>query len=142
MLHIRTSCRFAHSHSAKRFTHRAPDHAWIQEGKKNPQFRNQFGMQAKAPTLMDQYLKTASACIQKGKYCFVHAQSASFRFPVVFFDELRGKNSNFFRYLRYPSPQFNRSQEEVMAKIKQYVNEHGSEAWSFGGWGHSPSRPD
>lgn len=106
------------SRTCKRFTHRTPDFFWVENGVKD------LGYCRVAPELMSRYMRAASACRQKGKHPFVHAQTAVFRFPRVFVEEVSGvktRFTDFFRYLRDPAPQFAVEASAVKKRVDDFV---------------------
>jgi hypothetical protein len=135
----------------KRWTHRAPDLVFFNEGvKKNKHFENQVGnaidKMQEFPKLISNYFKVATAATLKGKTPFVHAQAAMWSVPRLFTREL---NRNF--YTKYPfhhslrpnsDKDYQCDRKEIEEKIKVFCQNNGDHGWTPGTWDRSPSRCD
>ncbi len=138
------------SNHAQRHVHRTPDFRYLKEGtEKSEWYRAVFYESSEKmkefPQLMNRYLKTAAAMKIKGKVPFVHAQPSYYRIPRLFLETICKKDlakTHHFRFLRFPSKQYEISKDVLMVKIQEYIKENGSTGWTPGEWNFNISRLD
>ncbi len=115
----------------RRYTHRAPDVKFIQEGQMHhvrfkDEIKEGIAEMNSYPKLMENLFKTSAAMVVQNKVPFVHGRSPMLGAIKLFVDALMcSKQKGFYQYLRQPSAQYQIERQDLFDRIDQFIKEHG-----------------